>query len=164
MLSWAGMGIPPESAGRLLPTSASDANRPTVDLLAVYSDDNLRVPENWGEEIKPADQARDTKRSGCGPSDRVFGKMAALTRWPFKLIWFENYPAELYDLSWDPSERSDLAKLRPEISGPLIEEARRRADEIGLADFAGEIEAPSAAELEALRNLGYLETRADAER
>jgi len=83
--------------------------------------------------------------------------MAALTRWPFKLIWFENYPAELYDLSWDPSERSDLAGLRPEISGPLIDEARRLVDEIGLADSAGATETPSAAELEALRGLGYLE-------
>jgi hypothetical protein len=83
--------------------------------------------------------------------------MAALTRWPFKLIWFENYPAELYDLSWDPSERSDLAERRPEISGPLIEEARRLVGEIGLADPEKEAEIPSAAELEALRGLGYLE-------
>jgi hypothetical protein len=83
--------------------------------------------------------------------------MAALTRWPFKLIWFENYPAELYDLSWDPSERSDLAELRPEISGPLIKEAQRLVDEIGLADSSGGAEAPSAAEFEALRGLGYVE-------
>ena len=83
--------------------------------------------------------------------------MVALTRWPFKLIWFEDHPAELYDLSWDPSERSDLAELRPEISGPLIEEAQRLVDELGLADSAREIEVPSAAELEALRSLGYAE-------
>jgi arylsulfatase A-like enzyme len=163
MLSWAGAKIPPKSAGRLLPTRPSAANRPDVDLLAVYSDEKLKAPENWGKDIKPTDEARDAKRSGCGPSDRVFGNMAALTRWPFKLIWFEDYPAELYDLSWDPSERSDLAKLRPEISAPLIEEARRLVDEIGLADSSRGTESPSAAELEALRGLGYLESSADAQ-
>ncbi len=164
VLGWAGAEIPPEIAGRPLPTRASEPSRPGIDLLAIYGDEELKAPEDWEEEIEPTREVRDLKRSGCSPRDRVFGNMAALTRWPFKLIWFENYPAELYDLSWDPSERSDLAELRPEISGPLIEEARRRVGEIGLADFAGEIEAPSAAELEALRNLGYLESRADAER
>jgi arylsulfatase A-like enzyme len=157
MLSWAGAEIPPEVSGRPMPLLASDAGRPPVDQLAVYSDENLRAPENWGKGLKPTDEARDTKRSGCQPSDRVFGNMAALTRWPFKLIWFQRYPAELYDLSWDPSERSDLAKLRPEVSGPLIEEARRLADEIGLLDSSGETEVPSEAELEALRSLGYAE-------
>jgi arylsulfatase A-like enzyme len=155
VLSWAGMEIPPEIAGRRLPTRASDANRPGVDLLAVYSDQKLKAPENWKEDIQPTEKARDAKRSGCRPSDRVFGNMAALTRWPFKLIWFENYPAELYNLSWDPSERSNLAELRSEVSGPLIEEARRLVGELGLADSSGGTEVPSAAELEALRGLGY---------
>ncbi len=164
VLGWAGTEIPPEIAGRPLPTRASEAKRPGVDLLAIYGDEALKAPEDWEEEIEPSRKVRDLKRSGCRPRDRVFGNMAALTRWPFKLIWFENYPAELYDLSWDPSERSDLAELRPEISGPLIKEAQRRVDEIGLADSGGETESPSAAELEALQNLGYLERRANAER
>jgi hypothetical protein len=73
------------------------------------------------------------------------------------LIWFENYPAELYDLSWDPLERSDLAELRPEVRGPLVEEALRRVEEIGLARTEGEVEMPTEAELEALRGLGYRE-------
>jgi hypothetical protein len=149
--------IPPEIAGRPLPTRASETDRPGVDLLAIYDDGNLKAPEDWEGEFKPSQQTRDLMRSDCQPSDQVFGNMTALTRWPFKVIWFENYPAELYDLSWDPLERSDLAELRPEISGPLIEEAQRLADEIGLADSAREIEQPSAAELEALRSLGYLE-------
>jgi arylsulfatase A-like enzyme len=157
VLSWAGAEISSELVGRPMPTRASEADGPDVDLLAVYSDEKLEVPENWEEDLEPAEAARDTKRSACWPSDRVFGDMAALTRWPFKLIWFENYPAELYDLSWDPLERSDLAELRPEVSGPLVEEAQRRVEEIGLVRAEGEVETPSEAELEALRGLGYRE-------
>jgi len=54
-------------------------------------------------------------------------------------------------------ERSDLAELRPEVSGPLIEEAQRLAKELGLANPNGKVETPSDAELEALQGLGYVE-------
>jgi len=157
MLRWAGVEIPPEIAGRPMPTRVSDADWPGVDLLAVYSDEKLKPPENWEEDLKPTGEARNAKRSGCWPSDRVFGKMAALTRWPFKLIWFENYTAELYNLSWDPFERSNLADLRPEISGPLAQEARRLVDAIGLSDSVSAAEPPSAAKMKALRSLGYVD-------
>jgi len=157
VLSWAGAEVPAELAGRPLPTRDRDVETPAVDLLAIYSDEKLRLPEDWEEELEPTEAARDTKRSGCWPSDRVFGNMAALTRWPFKLIWFENYPAELYDLSWDSAERSDLAELRPEVRAPLLEAAQRRVEQVGLVRSGENVETPSEAELEALKKLGYRE-------
>jgi len=156
VLSWAGVEIPAEIAGRPLPVRAGDA-QPPEDLLAVYSDAKLHAPEGWKEGLEPAENARDVKRSGCSPSDRVFGNMAALTRWPFKLIWFANYPAELYDLSWDPLERSDLASLRPDVRDPMVAEVQQRIEDLGLSEPKAGVETPSDAERETLRGLGYVE-------
>lgn len=157
VLDWAGVEIPPEFSGRPLPVRDSMPDRSDVDLVAVYSDAIAKKSGNSEGRLSFSEEAQNLKRSNCWSRDRVYGGMVALTRWPFKLIWFEKYPAELYDLSWDPRERSDLAYLRPEISGPLIEEAQRLAAELGLVNSERKIEAPSDAELEALRGLGYVE-------
>ena len=45
--------------------------------------------------------------------------MASLRRHPFKLVWYERYPPELFDLRWDPHERSDLASRVPDIARRL---------------------------------------------
>jgi arylsulfatase A-like enzyme len=157
VLDWAGVEIPPEFSGRPLPIRDSVPDRSDVDLVAVYSDATLQEPSNGEGHLTFSEDAQNLKRSNCWSRDRVYGDMVALTRWPFKLIWFENYPAELYDLSWDPAERSDLAELRPEVSGPLIEDAQRLARELGLANPNGKVETPSDAALEALKGLGYVE-------
>jgi arylsulfatase A-like enzyme len=157
ILEWAGARTAPELAGRALPLGAQSAEAPGVDLYAVYSDETLRVPEAWEQGMQPSRQAVNARRAGCYESDRVFGNMVSLTRWPFKLIWFERYPAELYDLSWDPGERSDLAKLRPEIAGPMLEDVERYVKRIGLGATTRAGETLSAEELEALRSLGYIE-------
>jgi arylsulfatase A-like enzyme len=157
VLHWAGIERPPDLAGRPLPTRVSQTAGTGADLLAVYSDEALKTPENWDNEYKPL-MNRNAKRAGCGPKDRVFGPMAAITRWPFKLIWFRRYPAELYNLSWDPAERSDLAAIEPEVSASLLKEIQRLMNEAGIADGAGdEAVTPSAAELKALRGLGYVD-------
>ncbi len=156
ILSWAGIGPLAELSGRTLPIV--DGPRAPAEFLAVYSDEKLRTPDDWESDLDVEDATSTAKRAGCGESDRVFGNMAALTRWPFKLIWFQNYPPELYDLSWDPEERSDLAALRPEIAAELLALARARLGAVGLEGprlpaAAG----PAREHLEALDALGYLD-------
>jgi len=158
ILHWADIGAPPDLAGRPLPTRSSETAPTGADLLALYSDEPLRTPEKWDRPgLEPA-MDRNAKRVGCGPEDRVFGPMAAITRWPFKLIWFQRYPAELYNLSWDPMERSDLAAIQPDVRAPLLEKVQRLIDQAGLTHGAtDEAATPSAEVLEILQGLGYVE-------
>jgi len=156
ILSWAGIDPESELSGRTLPTV--DGTRPPAELFAVYSDEKLQVPGDWKSDLDVEDATRSAKRAGCGETDRVFGNMAALTRWPFKLIWFENYPPELYDLSWDPEERSDLAALRPEIAAELLALTKVRLAAVGLEGPRPPAATEPAREaLEALEALGYLD-------
>jgi hypothetical protein len=75
-------------------------------------------------------------------------------RLPFKLVSYERLPAQLYDLSWDPHERSDIASHEVE---------RTRAMQQELAEWRARWKAPVAPpaaplereSFEALSALGY---------
>ncbi len=153
VLGWAGVRQPGDPPA--LP-EGRDAPGPPRSLFALYSDAELEVPGDLVRIARLDKQEADRRRAGCGIDDRVFGDMQALTRYPFKLIAFAHHPPQLYDLSWDPGERSDLAAQRAELVAEMSEEldalvaALPRRD----AEDAPELE-PKA--LEALRGLCYLE-------
>jgi len=156
ILQWTGSEVPPELHGRPLPSAPSAQSALERDLIAVYSDEKMQLPASFRDI--GGDELREEKRTGCGDQDRVFGRMVALTRYPLKLTWFENYPAELHDLSWDPEERFDLSSGQPEVAQLLQGQIERFIDESGLMGPApqGTPEADPEA-VEALRSLGYLE-------
>jgi arylsulfatase A-like enzyme len=151
LLGWLGIDVPPAWSPFRLPLTA-DANPPARALAAVYDDAPPIPPPGFSTEH--AAEARRSRR-GCSESDGVFGPIASLVRFPYKLVSHERLPAQLYDLRWDPHERSDIAAHEVE---------RTRAMQRELAGWRGRFTAsaaPPAAALEsesyeALSSLGYL--------
>jgi hypothetical protein len=58
----------------------------------------------------------------CEPSDRVFGELVSMIRYPMKINWYSDAAPTLHDLSWDPWERSDLMGKELEVEPRLAEE------------------------------------------
>jgi len=156
VLAWSGLRGPDDPTP--LPEAPAEAQA-TPTLFASYEDAPLEAPskveaaaEGVGVRVRPTEGKR---RDGCRPLDRVFGDTHALTRFPFKLIRFAHHPPELYDLSWDPGERSDLAKYRPALVAELLSELDAHVEALDRKPRIPEATPDEAAE--ALRKLGYVE-------
>lgn len=156
ILNWAGLEVPQELPGRPFPVSPEEAANER-SIVGVYIDEPLVsapgvLPD--GFEIKL--RGSEKRRRGCRLGDRVFGTTIALIRYPYKLIWYENHPPELYDLSWDFNERSDQASFRPELVAAFeqeLTEVRQRLE----SEETPAAPAPPPAAIEALRSMGYIE-------
>jgi arylsulfatase A-like enzyme len=150
LLGWAGAEVSGIAAAGLPRVDAGKLGEP-ASLFALYSDTRMRLPAAF--DTASAEQVRDYKREGCRATDPVFGDMVSVTRYPFKLNWYERYPSELLDLRREPGSQMRDA---PEIASVLEEQAREFADRVGLA--AGRAKEPLPLEAEdALRSLGYVD-------
>ena len=154
ILDLAGLAAPAGDASRPLPKmpGAGEARA----LIAAYADLDARRPADWPEESGIRVDAASERRRRCGARDRVRGDMAALVRPPYKLVWFERYPMQLYDLRWDGGERSDLAEREPDVVAKLAPELRGFVERARLGRAPSGREMPADA-LEALRALGYVD-------
>ena len=156
ILDWVGLPVPPEWPGRPLPSGARESDERARSLLSAYRD---AYPSTLG--MGQGGLGRRSKalpRAKCDGADRVFGNMVSLLRYPFKLQWFERYPPQLYDLSWDPEEKSDVAAHHPELVARLAEQAAGFAA-VATRDSPAESGAgaePSEDAIRALRELGYI--------
>jgi arylsulfatase A-like enzyme len=158
VLGWVGAAFPDGLSGSRLPLAKTTDGEGVASRMffSAYSDRFLGVPPEFEGQVQPKD--KDRLRQFCGPSNRVRGGMAALIQYPFKYVWFENYPSSLYDLSWDSAERSDQSPYKSDLVETF--EARMR---IMRAASGIEKEPDAAADglseeaIEALRQLGYTE-------
>lgn len=149
VLQWAGVDTGSALDGHPLPT-APGAGAEERDVLSAYT---YQQPSDWPLDTLPGDTV-DQKRAQCGQNDRVFGDMATLMRYPFKLVWYAQYSPQLYDLAHDPQEQTDLAPSRPALIAQLGAALADRITRSGLFVRAGDATIDPAAE-EALRALGY---------
>ena len=116
ILSWAGIDLPPGLAARPLPTSnEGDAERV---IIAEYADyESLRADTLPGRAMLRF--AKDMRRF-CDDQDRVFGEMRTVVRYPYKVIRYDKYSTELFDISVDPTESRDLSDSRPALARELL--------------------------------------------
>lgn len=155
MISWARARLPAGIAGIPLPMSESTGEAGARAFFSAYTDQFVAVPEHWRGHVQHTD--KDKLRQFCSDSNRVFGAMAALIRYPFKYVWYERYPASLYELSWDPGEKSDQLKYRPKLVEALEAELKPLRDASGVLGGSGSDSELSQEAIEALRQLGYVE-------
>ena len=84
--------------------------------------------------------------------------MASLIDYPSKYQWFERYAPEVYDLSWDPTEKSSQVEHQPQLASRLAGEIAPLLDEAWLTREPDEpIEGIGPEAAEALKALGYAE-------
>jgi arylsulfatase A-like enzyme len=147
LLRWAGADTS-SVEGAALPDAGTTAAGES--LVALYSDTRLRLPARFDRSA--SEESRHAKRAGCTEGDRVFGDMVAVTRYPYKLNWYERYPSELFDLRAGTAEQVE----QPEVFRALEAQAQEFVERAGLGgERAGE---PLSPETEAaLRQLGYLD-------
>lgn len=155
LLAWAGLELPSGLAGRPLPRGPGVAPGDR-ELVAFYSDATHWIPEEWQRSSDPFDL--DESRQFCSESDRVWGGMAAILRPPEKFVWYERYPPALYDLRWDPLERSNQAPHNPQEVERFLARLAPRLRQADLAREGPGAASPFDPEAEkALRELGYIE-------
>ncbi len=157
LLGWTGQNCGADLDGRRLPTAApaDGEHEAPRSLLASYSDTFTRVPEHWKGLVVLGD--KDLPRRSCGPDDKVFGAMASIIEYPYKFDWFERYPSELYDLSWDPDERSELSQHQADLVARFTAEIERFSQTARLTDVPEDAEPLASEAIESLQALGYIE-------
>lgn len=156
MLEWAVVPMPQNLAGRPLPTHSGAAVGPRP-LIAEHDDYVGELAPGSGNLPPLIKKQGDAMRRASGPNDQVFGGIRAIIRHPSKLIGFEGYPPQLYDLLADPEEERNLAATHPDLVATLTAELHRQTgappDAKAASGGSGRLERD---QVERLRALGYV--------
>jgi len=157
ILQWTNVPAPAGLIGKPLPLH--DAPDAAPRLLVATTIDPVAALQDMPKLVFDAAMSQFQH---CGESDRIHGEMRSITRFPYKLRWYEKYPTQLFDLSTDPYEEHDLAGEMPD----LVAELSKQLDTIvtqTTPSGSSQTRDLEPAEIERLRALGYLGGDAVAE-
>lgn len=156
ILEWAGAEVPENLAGVVLPASEPQGAR-GHPIVAEWYDPQYNTRAGEPDTARALRRGVNHARSACRPEDRVFGTMRAIVRHPLKMITYERYEAQLYDLRADAEEHRDLARERRADVQTLTRELDRHVLETPLHQGTHEAaESVSEETLGRLRALGYV--------
>lgn len=125
ILEFAGVRPPPGRASSLPVTrGAVTASRP---MIAELDDSSSGEYSEDSELARGLRQSNMAARRDCTDDNRVFGGMRSIIRGPWKVISYDNYAPELFNLDRDPGERTDLSAVYPEIVSTLRSELAEKA-------------------------------------
>ena len=153
ILCWADIG---ECETSIAQTSRGQSGTP---IFSVWSDRSTEFVEPIRRELGISDQSPvvDQSRGACQPEDPVFGELVSLIRFPYKVHWSGGQVRGLYDLSWDPLEKSNQLSGTKAPANPLVAELEAfvsanilNRQEVRPTDLSEE-------SLRALKALGYVE-------
>jgi len=118
ILGWAGVTLPDRLAGSPLPVSDASGS-PDRAVVGEFYDFASDAATSLPPELLNSLQK---ERAECQPEDRARGNMRTLVRFPYKLVWYERYAPQLFDLTTDPAETVDLAPRMPERVRAMVRE------------------------------------------
>ena len=135
---------------------ASDVSS-DAPIISIWSDEASDIPAPTRDQLGiPRDfEHVDSSRAECDEDDPVHGVLVSWIRYPHKLNWAGDRVHDLFDLSWDPWERSDQLQRSPEITSRLSAELTEFVESNLRNRTAREASPLSDDAKRALRALGY---------
>jgi arylsulfatase A-like enzyme len=159
ILAWTGAGAVAGLPGRTLPVAGASSAPPVGDVVVLFGDwigSFSKDMRPW--IVKGAAETASARERTCAPEHRVRGDMVAFVRWPHKLIRYQSFPPELYDVHADPEEQTDLSKTDSATLAALQAALDALGTQSDLLRFpAAQPSALDPNARKALESLGYVE-------